>query len=43
MKENTDKSWTELTKPLREAVKKSGLKELDAVEIVHRIRKDSKK
>ena len=35
----TDKTWRELTLPLREAAKKSGLKESDVMNIVHRFRK----
>jgi len=33
------KSFTEITKPLKEAAKKSGLKEEDVVDMVHRARK----
>jgi AbrB family looped-hinge helix DNA binding protein len=34
-----ERTWKELTKPLREAAKKSGLKESDVMDIVHRFRK----
>ena len=37
------KSWEELTKPLREAVKKSNLKEEDIVNLIHKFRKEKKK
>lgn len=33
------KSWEEATRPLRKAMKKSGLKESDVPDIVHRFRK----
>jgi len=36
------KTWAELTKPLREAAKKSGLKEADVVDIIHRMRKEKR-
>ena len=32
-------SWEELTRPLRDAINKSGLKEEDVVELVYRARK----
>ena len=35
----TAKSFEEITKPLKEAVQKSGLKESDVVKLVHRARK----
>ena len=38
----TKKTWAELTKPLREAAKKSGLKEADVVDIIHRMRKEKR-
>lgn len=34
-----EKTWETITKPLREVAKKSGLKESDSVDIVHRFRK----
>ena len=37
-KVNTE-TFAEITKPLKEAAKKAGLKEEDAVDIVHRARK----
>jgi AbrB family looped-hinge helix DNA binding protein len=36
---DVEKTWSDITKPLREAAKKAGLKEADAAEIVHRFRK----
>jgi len=33
------KSWEEVTKPLRESIKKSDLKESDIPDILHRFRK----
>ena len=35
-------SFAEITKPLREAAKKSGLKEEDVVDLIHRMRKERK-
>ncbi|MBI5066211.1 AbrB/MazE/SpoVT family DNA-binding domain-containing protein [Candidatus Woesearchaeota archaeon] len=35
-------SWEEITKPLREAAKKSGLKESDVPRIIHEVRKQKK-
>jgi len=37
---NIEKTWAEVTKPLREAVKKAGMKEEDVVDIVHRFRQN---
>jgi AbrB family looped-hinge helix DNA binding protein len=39
MKKVESMSWDEITKPLRDAVKKTGLKESDVVDIIHRMRK----
>ncbi len=39
MKRVSSLSWEEITKPLREAAKKSGMKESDVPELVHRIRR----
>jgi len=36
------KTWEEITRPLKEAAKKSGLKESDVVDIVHRIRAEKR-
>lgn len=38
----TPKTWNELTKPIREAVKKTNLKESDIPEMVKRFRKAKK-
>ena len=38
----TKKTWAELTKPLREAAKTSGLKESDVVDLIHRMRKEKR-
>ena len=38
----TKKTWAALTKLLREAAKKSGLKEADVVDIIHRMRKEKR-
>lgn len=35
-------SWTELTRPLKEAAQKAGLREKDVVDMVHRIRKTTR-
>jgi len=35
----SEMSWEEVTKPLREAMKKTNLKESDVPEIIHRFRK----
>jgi len=37
---NVEKTWEEVTKPLREDVKKAGMKEEEAVDIVHRFRQN---
>jgi len=37
---NVEKTWEEVTKPLREAIKKAGMKEEEAVDIVHRFRQN---
>ncbi len=39
MKKVTTKTFAELVKPLHEAVKKSGLREADVPDIIHRFRK----
>lgn len=39
MKKVESMSWDEITKPLRDEVKKSDLKESDVVDIIHRMRK----
>ena len=33
-------TWEEITRPLKEAAKKAGLKEEDVVDMVHRMRKE---
>ena len=38
-KVSAKKTWEEVTRPLREAVKESGFKEEDVVDLIHRIRK----
>ena len=40
---NKTKTWEEITKPLRESIVKSDLKESDVVDLVHRVRKSRKK
>lgn len=35
-------SWEEITKPLREAAQKAGLKEEDVPDLIHRMRKEKK-
>ena len=40
MKRVTMQTFAEITKPLKEAAKKSGLKESDVVDIVHRARNE---
>lgn len=35
-------SWEEITKPLREAAKKSGLKEEDVTDLIHKMRKEKR-
>jgi len=42
MKKVESLSWEEITRPLRDAAKKSGLKESDVVDIVHKVRKQKK-
>ena len=42
MKQKMEKTWEEITRPLRESAKKSGLQESDAVELVHRFRASKK-
>ncbi len=37
-----DKTWEELTKPLRESIKNSELKESDVVDLIHRFRKEKR-
>jgi len=39
MKKVTMRSFEEITKPLKEAAKKSGMKESDVPDIIHRFRK----
>ena len=39
----TEKTWEEITKPLREAAKKSDLKESDVADIIHRMRREKRK
>jgi|GEM_PF-321899 len=41
-KVDAEKTWEEITRPLREAMAKTNLKESDAVDIVHRFRKAKK-
>ena len=36
------KTWEEITRPLKEAAKKSGLKESDVVDMVHRFRAEKR-
>ena len=36
---DTQKTWEEVTRPLREASKRSNFKEEDVVDLVHRVRK----
>jgi AbrB family looped-hinge helix DNA binding protein len=38
-KVDIEKTWEEVTRPLREAAKKSGLKEEDVPDMIHRMRK----
>ncbi|MBU0930344.1 MAG: AbrB/MazE/SpoVT family DNA-binding domain-containing protein [Nanoarchaeota archaeon] len=40
IKKVTTQSFEEITRPLKKAAKKSGLKESDVVDIVHRARKE---
>jgi len=42
MKKVSMQTWEEITKPLKEAAKKSGLQEKDVVNIIHRFRKKKK-
>lgn len=37
-KVTSKKTWEEVTRPLREAAKKSGFKESEVVDLIHRIR-----
>lgn len=39
----TKKTWEEITRPLREAAKKSEFKESDVVDLIHRMRKEKRK
>ena len=41
-KVDTEKTWAEITNPLREAMAKTDLKESDAIDIVDRFRKAKK-
>ena len=43
VKKVTMQTFAEITKPLKQAAKKAGLKESDVVDIVHRFRKEQKK
>lgn len=43
MKKVSMETFAEITKPLKEAAKKSGLKEEDVVDIIHRFRAENKK
>jgi len=38
----TEQTWGEITRPLREAAKKAGLREEDVNDIVHKMRKNRK-
>ncbi|MEK6893532.1 MAG: AbrB/MazE/SpoVT family DNA-binding domain-containing protein [Nanoarchaeota archaeon] len=38
-----EKTWKEITAPLRESMKKTRFSESDAVDIIHRFRKSKKK
>jgi len=42
MRKVSGPTWDEITKPFREAAKKSGLKEKDVVDIIHKYRKSKK-
>lgn len=42
-KVNIEKTWEEITRPLKESAKKSKLKETDIENIVHRFRKSKKR
>ena len=42
VKKVTTETFAEITRPLREAAKKSGLKEEDVVDIVHKFRKEKR-
>lgn len=42
MKKVESMSWDEITKPLREAAEKAGMKKSDVPDLVHRIRKQKK-
>ncbi len=39
IKKVTPRTFTQITRPLKEAISRSSLKEKDAVEIVHKVRK----
>ena len=41
MKKAESISWEEITKPLREAMKKSDMKESDVPDLVHKIRREN--
>ena len=40
---NKAKTWDEITRPLRESMAKTNLKESDVVDLVHRVRKSERK
>ncbi len=42
-KVEAEKTFAEITKPLKENAKRTGLKESDVVDIVHRFRKEKRK
>ena len=42
MKKANARTFEEITRPLRESAKKSGLKEEDVVDIIHRFRKQKR-
>ena len=42
MKKVQSMSWDEITRPLREAAKKAGMKEEDVPDMVHRIRRQQR-
>lgn len=37
------KTFSEITKPLKEAAKKSGMKESDVVDLIHKVRKEKER
>jgi len=42
MKKVIPESWEEITRPFKEAAKKSGFKESDVDELIHRMRKEKR-